>query len=82
MTLSTILLSLYRTYHIDACFIADHLHLPDETVVSWEEGKAFPDEEQTKKLSAMFAVPLKTLDEAIKEGKRHETEKNSDDSGL
>lgn len=82
MTFSTILLSLYRTYSIDACFLADHLHLPDETVVLWEQGKAFPDEEQTKKLAAMFALPLKTLQQAIAEGKEHETEKSSHDSGL
>lgn len=67
MTFAKILKAIYTTYHIDFCYVADQMGIPDEVVQSWEEGKSFPSEEQLKRFSAMFAVPLSTLKESIKQ---------------
>lgn len=70
MTFPSILKALYKTYSIDACFIADHLSIPDEEVEAWEKEESLPAPKQVEKLSAMFAVPEKTLQSAIEESKK------------
>jgi hypothetical protein len=64
MTFAKILKSLYSAYKVDACFIADHLKIPDDVVLAWEKGNSFPNDQQRKDLSAMFAVPLSVLEKS------------------
>lgn len=65
ITFPDILKAIYREYHVDACYIADHLGLEDEEVERWEKGESVPSKEALKKFSDGFILPLKTLEEAV-----------------
>ena len=52
MTFKRILNSLYRTYNLDFCKLADSLEIQDETVLKWEKGEEKPTIDQLKKISA------------------------------
>ncbi len=66
MNFVKILKAIFATYHVDACYVADHMELEDEVVESWEKGESVPTHEQLKKFSAMFAVPMETLEKSVK----------------
>ena len=44
MTFVTILKAVYSTYHVDFCYVADHIGVDDEEVLRWERGESKPDE--------------------------------------
>lgn len=67
MTFKRILNSLYRTYNLDFCKLADSLEIQDETVLKWEKGEEKPTIEQLKKISACYAIPLAILEKSLKE---------------
>ena len=63
MKFSDILKLMYQEYNVDFCYVADHMGIPDEIVQDWEAGKSRPTEEEMKKFSDLFALPMKLLDE-------------------
>ena len=63
MKFSDILKLMYQEYNVDFCYVADHMGIPDEIVQDWEADKSRPTEEEMKKFSDLFALPLKLLDE-------------------
>lgn len=67
MSFQTILKAIYKAYNVDFCYVADNIGIDDEIVQSWENGESIPDEKQLEKFSELFAVPLKTLKESIKQ---------------
>lgn len=67
MTFATILKAVLDEYHFTCCYVADNMHLEDEIVEDWLEGKSYPNDEQLKKFSEMFAIPYNTLKKSTKE---------------
>lgn len=67
MTFVRILKSIYKQYNLDFCKVADSLHIDDEIVINWEKGTSVPTEKQLKDFSEAYAIPLKILEESIKE---------------
>ena len=67
MTFVTILKAVYSTYHVDFCYVADHIGVDDEEVLRWEKGESKPDEHALHHFSEMFAIPMKTLLESLQE---------------
>ncbi len=65
MTFGNILRVLYKTYKVDAHFIAQKLHVDDSDVKDWEMGISKPTHHQIEDLSAMFAIPEKTLTDSL-----------------
>ena len=55
------------TYHVDFCYVADHIGVDDEEVLRWERGQSKPDEHALHHFSEMFAIPMKTLLESLQE---------------
>ncbi|MCR4699289.1 MAG: hypothetical protein K5762_07990 [Bacilli bacterium] len=66
MNFVKILKAIFSTYHVDACYVADNMGIEDEVVEAWERGESVPTHEQLEKFSAMFAVPMSTLEQSIK----------------
>lgn len=66
MTFSTILKSIYKQYNLDFCSVADSLGLDDEVVLSWQENKSFPTDEQLQKFSDAYIIPISILKKSIK----------------
>ena len=69
MTFSKIIKALCREYHIDRHTLHHKLSVDEGTIDSWEKGEAFPNEKQLEDISAMFAVPIKTLKESCQKEK-------------
>lgn len=67
MTFQTILRAIMNQYKVSCCYIADNMHIEDEVVEEWEKGTKVPDEEELKKFSDMFALPMKLLLDSVKE---------------
>jgi DNA-binding transcriptional regulator YiaG len=65
MTFSEILIAIERSYGFDVSFIAEKMKTTAEEVQGWEEGKTFPSDPQLKDFSALFAVPLATLQSSV-----------------
>jgi urease accessory protein UreE len=65
MKLSDILKAVCQEYHVDCCYIADQMGIPDEVVDDWMDDKSVPTMEQLEKFSEMFAIPMKVLKEAL-----------------
>lgn len=59
-----VLKAVYSTYHVDFCYIADYIGVDDEVVLNWEKGKP-PTEEQLKKFSDLFAIPVSILEKYL-----------------
>lgn len=59
-----------KEYQFDACFIADHLHMEDEKVESWEKGISYPNEKEAEDFADLFALPLKLVKDSIEKGKK------------
>lgn len=64
MKFSDILQSVYKEYNVDFCYVADHIGIPDEVVQDWEKEISRPTEDEMKKFSDLFAIPLKILNQS------------------
>lgn len=60
-----ILQAIYDTYNVDACYVADNLQIEDDVVLKWETTELVPSDEELKKFSELFAIPLKTLQNSL-----------------
>lgn len=60
-----ILKAVYSAYHVDFCYVADHIGVDDEVVLDWEKGIKSPTEEQLKKFSDLFAIPMSILEKYL-----------------
>lgn len=69
MTFQRILKSIYKEYNLDFCKVADSLHLDDDVVLAWEEGRLLPDNKQLKDFSEAYAIPLNVLEKSLHEDK-------------
>lgn len=61
MTFSKILKAVEREYSLTDHDLHHKLNVSEETILSWKEGRSFPDRHALEDFSAMFAIPLKTL---------------------
>jgi len=70
MTFPSLLKTLLKTYSMDACYLADHLGLPDERVEDWLEGRKLPTPKEQEDLASGFALPLSLVQSSCEESKR------------
>lgn len=64
-----ILQTMYKTYNVDFCYVADSIGIDDDVVKEWEEEKRLPTKEELKKFSDLFAIPMDALEKSIKSSK-------------
>ena len=67
MTFPSILKAVLSTYKVDCCYVADQLHIPDETVQGWLDGTLLPKPKEMQDFASGFAIPLPVVEEACKE---------------
>lgn len=67
MKFVAILKAVYREYGVDFCYVADHIGIDDEVVKNWEKEASYPNEEELKKFSDLFAIPYSALKKSIHE---------------
>lgn len=67
MKFVSILKAVYREYGVDFCYVADHIGVGDEVVMGWEMETSFPDEDELKKFSNLFAIPYSVLEKSTHE---------------
>ena len=62
-----ILKAIYKQYNLTAIDIAKTCHIDVKEVKDWEEEKELPCEHDLHHLSEAYALPIKLLEESIKE---------------
>ncbi len=67
MTFSRILKAIYREYNLDGHVLSHRLSVSEAEIKAWEEGRSFPKEKTMRDFSAMFAIPLATLEKSCHE---------------
>lgn len=69
MTFKNIIITCQKTYNVSDKEIAEHSCATVEEVESWKQGIALPTHHQLEHFSALFAIPLTTLEKATIEEK-------------